>query len=78
MLRWFVDDDLVELALNGELIEEEFVECRPEVVPNAVLDENVDVFLVRKYFTNDAWLLVTDVPERKRKKFCLDLSGVSA
>lgn len=33
MLRWFVDDDLVELALNGELIEEEFVECRPKVVP---------------------------------------------
>ena len=46
MLRWFVDDEFVKSALNGELIEEESVECRPEVVPNAVLDENVDVFLV--------------------------------
>ena len=45
MLRWFVDDEFVESALNGELIEEESVECHPEVVPNAVLDENVDVFL---------------------------------
>ena len=61
MLRWFVDDEFVKAALNGELIEEESVECPPEVVPNAVLDENVDVFFVRKYFTNDAWLLVTDV-----------------
>ena len=60
------DDDLVELALNGELTKEEFVECRHEVVPNAVLDEKVDVFLVWKYFTNDAWLLVTDVLERKK------------
>ena len=45
MLRWFVDDEFVKSALNGELIEEESVECRLEVVPNAVLDENVDVFL---------------------------------
>ena len=51
------------------------MECQPEVVPNAVLDENVDVFLVRKYFTNDAWLLVT---EAKEKVSCLDLSRLSA
>ena len=43
------DDEFVKSALNGES-----VECRPEVVPNAVLHENVDVFLIRKYFTNDA------------------------
>ena len=53
--------------MNGELIKEESVECQPEVVPIAVLDENVDVFFVRKYFTNDAWLLVTDVLKRKKK-----------
>ena len=64
MLKWFVDDTIIESALNGGLIEEEYVECRPEVVPNAVLD---DVFLIRKYFTNDAWLVVANVLERKRK-----------
>jgi len=67
VLRWFVDDDILKCALNGELIEEEHVECRPEVVPNAVLDENVDVCLIRNYFTNDAWSLVTDVVERKKE-----------
>ena len=46
MLRWFVDDELVKSALNGELIKEESVECRPEVVPNAMLDESIDVFFV--------------------------------
>ena len=44
MLKWLlVDNEVLELAYNGELIEEESVECRPEVVPNAVLDENVDI-----------------------------------
>ena len=27
MLRWFFNDELVELAINKELIKEEFVEC---------------------------------------------------
>ena len=43
------------------LIEEEDVETRPERVPDAVLDENVDVYLIRKHFFNDAWLEVTNV-----------------
>ena len=37
MLKWLVDDEVLESALNGILIEEESMECRPEVVPNAVL-----------------------------------------
>ena len=63
MLKWLADDEVLESALNGVLIEEESVEGRPEVMPNAVLDVNVDIFLIRKYFTNDAWLLVTDMLE---------------
>ena len=63
MLKWFVDDEVLQSALNGVLIEEESVEYRPEVMPNAVLDESVDIFLIQKYFTNDAWLLVTDMLE---------------
>jgi len=33
----------------------------------SVLDENVDVYLVRSYFTNDAWLIVEDILKRKTK-----------
>ena len=55
------------------------MECRPKVVPDAVLDENVDFFLIRKYFTNDAWLLVTDTyAGTKERGPCLDLFGMSA
>lgn len=51
---------------SDKLVEETEVESRPEKVPSSVLDENVEVSLVRHYFTNDAWLLVEDVVERKR------------
>jgi len=37
-------------------------------VTNAVLHENVDVFLIRKYFTDDAWLLVMNVLEQKKER----------
>ena len=48
------------------MIEEEHVEVQPELVPNAVLDENVDVHLVRKFFKDDAWMQVMDVVKTKR------------
>ena len=64
MLKWLVDDEVLESALNGVVIS---VVCRPEVVPNAVLDKSVDIFLIRKYFTNDALLLVMDMLERKKE-----------
>ena len=69
MLLWFVDKKIAELALKqGVLIEEEHVECRSERITDAVADENVDVYLIRKYFTYDAWLLVEQVLKRKQKK----------
>ena len=49
------------------LIEEEHVETRPEQLPDAVLDENVDVHLIRKFFTHDAWLLMADVVKQKKE-----------
>ena len=66
ILKWFVDADIATAATReNKLIEEEHVECRPEKIPCSVLDENVD--MVRHYFTNDAWMVVEDVVERKAK-----------
>ena len=46
ILSWFVEKNIADSALRGgALIEEEHVECRPEKVSDAVLDENVDVTL---------------------------------
>jgi len=68
MPSWFFEKENVESALNGQLIEEHSIKCHPEKVTNAVLDENVDVFLIRKYFTDDAWLLVINVFKQKKER----------
>ena len=39
--------------------------CRPEKVPNALLDENVDINLIRLCFTDDAWMIVDSVLQQK-------------
>lgn len=52
---------------DGRLIEEEDVECRPEKIKCSVLDENVDVHLVRLHFTTDAWMVVEEVVRKKRE-----------
>ena len=45
ILDWFVDAGHVEGAIkHGKLIEEKCVECMPEKVSDAVVDENVDVW----------------------------------
>ena len=69
MLKWFVNPEVATAAIREDkLIEEEDVECRPEKIPSSVLDDNVDVCLVRRYFSTDAWMVVQDVIERKKNK----------
>ena len=71
MLSWFVDEAIVEAtikSLGKRLVEEEDVEKRPERVPNAILDENVDIYLIRKYFSNDAWLVTKSLKWSIRNK----------
>ena len=64
-----MDDEKVTDAMrNNILIEEEDVEVRPECVPMKCLDENVSMSTVRRYFTNDAWVLVESVMATMSKK----------
>ena len=60
-MQWFVEESFATAALNNtrQLIEEEKV----EVCQDAVVDENIDVHLIR----NDAWLLVMDVVQQKQQ-----------
>lgn len=69
MLRWFVSEKLADQVLkdNKQLIDEEDVELRPEKLPDGVGDENVDIHLIRKFFTNDAWLVLYQATEMKRQ-----------
>ena len=66
MMRWFVDESVVQRVMKTtQSILEDEVEVRPESLPDAVLDENVDVHLIRRFFTNEAWLVVMDAVEIK-------------
>ena len=58
ILSWYVSKQAMNDALDGNLIDEAEVECRPEKIPDSVLDENVDICLVRQHFSADAWILV--------------------
>ena len=67
MLKWFVDREVATEVLKncGKLVVEE-LEVRPENLPDAAIDENVDIHQIRKYFTSDALLLVNDILKRKQ------------
>ena len=66
ILSWLVDKEVAGQALKKDiLIEEDRVECRPEKVSDAICDENVDIHLVRKCFTHDAWLVLENMLSQK-------------
>ena len=66
-MPWFVDSPEIESALKTSgLIQEHQIEYRPEKVSNAVLDKNVNVHLVRRYLTDDAWKLIEDVVKGRK------------
>ena len=67
ILKLFVDIEVAKyVQRNKVLVEEEQVEVQPEFISNAVMDENVDVNLIRRFFTTDAWLVVKDVVSHKK------------
>ncbi len=59
MLKWFVDSKVAfQVQRNRVLIEEEQVEVRPELLPDAM----------RMWkFNSDAWSLVEEVVHRKKE-----------
>ena len=75
MLKWFVSSTDAERVLrNNTLLEEDSVETRPEKVPSCCIDENVNVFHIKKYFTTDAWKVVFQILDIKRNQdewFCV-------
>ena len=62
ILSWFVHNDIATAAVvEGRIVEEEYVEVRPEEVSTACIDENVGLDTCRKYCTTDTWLVIMDV-----------------
>ena len=70
LLGWFVGKEEVNLAVMepSNFIDEESIKVIPKNVVVAVMDENIDIFLIRKYFTPNAWMLIEDVITQKRRE----------
>ena len=68
MLHWIVDKKVADSVLKDSnvLILEDQIETRPEKVPDGIIDENVDIHLIRRFLTNDAWLVLKQLTEMKR------------
>ena len=68
ILGWLrIEEQLVQSARRNERkLQEEDVELRPELVLNAIIDEKVDLNLVRYLFSTDAWAAVLQVVQMKK------------
>lgn len=67
ILSWFVSEEVVLKVKKGYLIEESDIECRPEAIHCGAVDENVDLFIVRPFFTTDGWEMLLKVVENKKQ-----------
>ncbi len=68
MLQWFVSEDVPETTKKSrKYLFEEDVEVLPDLLPDAAIDENVNIHLIRKFFTKDAWMLIAEVVKQKQK-----------
>ena len=68
ILGWLLDQKYIKPVLNGKLVEGNMIECRPEKISSAIMDESVDVHLVHRYFSYDAWLNLEEVMEKKNER----------
>lgn len=67
-MEWFVDTEDAENALTKNiLIEESAVESRPDHVTHAILDKNVNLPLMKRFFTTNAWCIVSGVLKVKKR-----------
>ncbi|CAG9772142.1 unnamed protein product [Ceutorhynchus assimilis] len=69
ILKWLVTDDLAERALLGyHLIDEDEIETMPQEITNAIIDDNVNILITKKYFTPDGWKLVQNIIRSKKSQ----------
>ena len=66
MLKGLVKMNVMALIHSNELVQQDEVEECPERISDAVLDESVDIHIIRKYFSYAAWQKVTEMIKQKR------------
>ncbi|XP_043270291.1 uncharacterized protein [Venturia canescens] len=67
ILKWLVDEKIAFSAVhNGINIPEESVETRPNEVSDSIIDEDVNIESVRRYFSVEAWKIVEEFVKQKK------------
>lgn len=73
LLTGITSESVCSRVLNkGSIIEKTEVQVCPELLPSALLDDDVCLQGLREYFTFDAWLLLTLTVAEKKEK-CLSV-----
>ncbi|XP_043269802.1 uncharacterized protein [Venturia canescens] len=68
ILKWVVDDKIAYSAVyHGKHIQEESVESNPDAVCDSIIDDDINILSMKKYFSGDAWRVVEQILECKRK-----------
>lgn len=69
ILGMLTTNDAASRALHEDkLIDEEDLEERVEKIPKKILEETINVFRVKKYFTNSAWKKMQILQKRVAKE----------
>ena len=61
ILSYFVSEEDINFAMNGQHLSESSVEQNPAAVSRACLDENISIQKVRRNFDNDGWAAVEQI-----------------
>ena len=68
---WFVEVGVIESALAGNLICETEVEQIPYNLPSSLLKPQLDLNLIKPFFTAEAWATVQSVLEDRNSHGCV-------
>ena len=72
MPECFVPKSCVDRTMGDglPLDEDDEIECRPAILPSICVDENINIFRIRKYFTDVSWSKVLKAIESKSNMKC--------
>ena len=74
MLQWFVEKKIALAVLDGkQTIEQNEVLISPEKKTDAILDKNIDIHVIQKFFSRDAWQTVIGAVKTKNGKLLFHL-----
>lgn len=68
IMEWLTVKEIVDDVRNKKYsIEEKDIECRPEMIFNGIIENDVNIHTIKPYCTKDAWQAILNVIKDKKK-----------